>query len=370
MPSQYNHPIYELTRGRTVESVHHGALAVVDTAGNLLAWYGDPDCVTYLRSSAKPLQILPFLENGGQTYYHLSEREIAMMCASHTGTDEHAKVLRGIQAKVGIQESDLLCGTHVPMDEATAETLRERKEKPTPNRHNCSGKHTGMLAFARMKIARDNDKDLAYIDPHHPIQKAILETFAAMCGLSVEDVQSGVDGCSAPNFAVPLRKAALAYARLSDPEGGSVLPPARAEVCRLVVKSMIVHPEMVSGPGRFDTRLMEVTHGHLVVKGGAEGYQCVGVLPGAYGLESPALGIAIKIADGDARGKVRSAVTLEVLRQLNLLSPVELDNLEEFGPNLALYNYRKIHIGDGRPVFQLNFAATQSAVAGARRATP
>jgi L-asparaginase II len=363
MNSQYL-PVFELTRGKTVESIHHGGIAVVNTFGDLVAWYGDPDTVTFLRSTAKPFQILPFVERGGVQTFGLSQRELAVMCASHSGTDEHVMVIRGIQAKVGISESELMCGVHEPGDAATRDAMHERREKPTPIRHNCSGKHTGMLAFTR--LTGTSDENLAYIDSQHPIQKVILRTFAEMCGLlpdnsgpdgsGLERIALGIDGCSAPNFAVPLRNAALAYARLCDPETAHVQPPARVEACQAVFSAMTSHPDMVGGPGRFDTRLMQVGQGSIVAKGGAEGYQGVGIKPGVLGFESPALGIAIKIADGDARGRVREAVTLEVLRQLGALNQAQLEALSDMGPSYAVLNWRKIHVGQAYPVFTLHRA--------------
>ena len=348
-------PIFELTRGETVESIHEGAVAVVDAHGRLLAWYGDPDAVTFLRSTAKPFQVMPFIEHGGADYYQLSPRQIAVMCASHSGTDDHVQVVRSIQEKAGIAEAELLCGVHEPIDEGTARSMRQRGENPTSNRHNCSGKHTGMLAYVHMLASQAGDgvEDLPYIDPTHRIQQEILETFANMCALSPEQVALGIDGCSAPNFAAPLRNVALAYARLCDPEEGSVAPVSRAAACHRISAAMMAHPDMVGGPGRFDTCLMEVARGRIVTKGGAEAFQGIGVMPGALGPGSPALGIAMKIADGDARGRARSAVALEVLRQLGALSPDELMALSDFGPRLPVLNWRKIVAGQAYPVFEL-----------------
>jgi len=348
-------PVFELTRGKTVESIHFGAISVVNIHGKLVAWYGDPGTVTYLRSSAKPFQVLPFLENFGSRTYNLSPRDIAIMCASHSGTDEHVSVLRAIQAQTGVKEGDLLCGVHKPFHKPTAKSLIMNNEQITQNRHNCSGKHTGMLAYARMKeLALEKvNLDLTYIDPQHPVQLEILATFAEMCGLAPEDVAVGVDGCSAPNFAVPLCSAAFAFARICDPEMGKILPTERAMACREVVSSMVSHPDMVAGPGRFDTRLMEVTQGRIVSKGGAEAYQGMGLIPGALAPMSPALGIAIKISDGDDRQKVSAAVSLEVLRQLGALSKTEVDELSEFGPGFPVHNWRKVITGQGYPTFSM-----------------
>jgi L-asparaginase II len=352
--TQYS-PIYEFTRGTIVESIHFGSVAVVDVYGKLVAWYGDPKAVTFLRSTAKPFQALPFIQHGGQNVYHLSQREVALICASHSGTDEHVAVVQQIQMKTGVTEADLLCGVHTPSHEPTAEAMRERKEQPTPNRHNCSGKHTGMLAYTRMlDLSEHLDAGgLDYIDPQHPIQREILSTFAEMCDLLPDQVSKGIDGCSAPNFAVPLRNAALAYARLCDPETGGVSPTERASACRKITSAMMANPDMVGGPGRFDTRLMEVGQGRIVAKGGAEGYQGVGLMPGALGPGSPALGIALKISDGDLKSRARPAVTLEVLRQLGALSSSELGLLSEFGPAAPVHNWRKIVVGRARPSFEL-----------------
>ena len=350
-------PVLELTRGETVESVHQGAVAVVTATGDLLAWYGDPKLVVFLRSTAKPFQAMPFLARGGAAHYGLTPREVALICASHSGTDEHVEVIRSIQAKTGVAENELLCGAHYPFYEPAALALRERKEIPGSNRHNCSGKHSGMLAYVHMKRERGENwgEDIDYIDPLHPIQAEILQTFAEMCDLPVEKVALGIDGCSAPNFAAPLYNAALAYARLSDSQAGRVQPPERAMACHLIVTSMMANPDMVGGPGRFDTHLMTVCSGKIVSKAGAEGYQGIGLLPGALGPGSPALGIALKVADGDGRGKVRPAFSMEVLRQLGALRPDELEALAAFGPSNAVLNWRNIIVGRSYPTFSLNW---------------
>lgn len=356
-------PVFQLTRGRIVESVHFGAIAVVDSQGNLISWAGDPYTVMFLRSSAKPFQVLPFLEAGGQTEFHLTPQEIAMMCASHSGMDEHVYVIRNIQQKTGVSESELLCGVHLPYHKPTADVLQQRGEMPTPNRHNCSGKHTGMLAFSRMLHKTDQISNLPYIHPDHPVQSAIKTEFAEMCGLPVDQIESGIDGCSAPNFAVPLYNAAFAFARLCDPQQ---LGGARVQACQTVTAAMTTYPEMIGGPDSFDTLLMQATQGRMVVKGGAEGYQGVGLLPGCCGPGSPGIGIVFKISDGDLkghnrpvgdpRGHVRPAVALEILRQLGAISASELDGLVEFGPIFAVKNWRQIDVGRASPCFSLEFA--------------
>lgn len=336
-------PVLEATRGNIVESLHYGAFVAVDGTGKIVAGQGDTGLVTFLRSSAKPFQALPFVEMDGDTHFGLTPRELALMCASHSGTDDHVAVLRGMQAKIGVTEADLLCGVHTPYHEPTAKAMLLRGEAPTPNRHNCSGKHTGMLAHARLRGYSTEE----YIRFDHPVQTTILQAFSEMCSVPVDQIELGVDGCSAPVFAIPLYNAALSYARLCDP---SQLEPRRAQACRRITSAMLANPDMVAGPGRFDTRLMTVAGGRILTKAGAEGYQTIGIMPGALYAGSPAIGIAVKAADGDLGGRVRPCVCTALLRQLGALSDEEVAALPEFAPR-PIHNWRGLPVGDLRPAF-------------------
>lgn len=343
-------PVLEITRGQTVESVHFGAISIVDSKGSLIAEFGDPDSVTYLRSTSKPLQVVSFLEHGGLEKFNLTLREIALICGSHAGTDEHMDVLESLQSKVGVAEADLLCGTHPIRHKPTREAMQARGEEPTQNRHNCSGKHTGMLAYARLLGIPGANTQLPYINPEHPVQRNILSAIAAMCELSPVDIKIGVDGCSAPNFAMPLRNAALAFARLCEPVD---MIKERADACYLITEAMTAHPYMVGGPDSFDTSLMTAASGRIISKGGAEGYLGLGLMPGALGSGSRGIGIAIKIADGDPRGRARPPVALEILRQLGVMTAEELISLAGFGPVVQINNWRGIEVGTSRPNFKL-----------------
>jgi L-asparaginase II len=335
-------PIFELTRGGIVESLHHGAVAVADAEGRRLAWYGDPEAVTFLRSSAKPFQALPLVESGAAEAFGFTAREIALACASHAGLDMHLEAVIAMQRKAGVTEGDLLCGQH-PVEGF----------EPRPNRHNCSGKHTGMLALARHRGLSTAD----YVNPQHGIQQTILAAFAEMCGLDATTVIVGTDGCSAPNFAVPLRAAATAFARLADPERA---PGPHVAALKTIFSAMTAHPEMVGGPGKFDAELMHARPGEIAAKGGAEGYQGLAVRAGAAGPGSPALGVAIKIADGTSRAV--HAVALEVLRQLGVVGEADLERLAGFGfgPRLPLKNWRGLVVGEARTCLQLSVTSDQS----------
>ncbi len=349
-------PLFEVTRGDVVESIHYGSVAVVDSNGRLLASYGDPQVVAFLRSSAKPFQVLPFVEGGGVEYYGLTPRELAIACASHEGSDLHVQTVESFQKKSGVDETSLQCGIHMPGDVAAFKALVTNGGLPTPNRNNCSGKHTAMLAYARMRdLPLEN-----YLEPNHPIQQDILSSFAMMSQLPVDEIKLGTDGCSAPNFAIPLYHAALAMARLCDPRE---LSSERASACRKITSAMTSYPEMVSAYGEFDEQLMKSADGKIVCKRGAEGYQIAGLLPGVLHAEVPGVGIALKVSDGDPSrsdlnlthsNRVRPAVTLEILRQLGVLTSEQEQALATFGPETSIKNHRGIVTGQSRPIFKLS----------------
>jgi L-asparaginase II len=350
------YPLFEVTRGDVVESVHYGSIAAVDSSGTLISSYGDPNAVAFLRSSAKPFQVLPFVEDGGVEYFGLTPRELSIACASHEGSALHVQTVEEIQKKVGLEEQALQCGVHMPGDVDAFRSLIAGDKQPTPNQNNCSGKHTAMLAYAKMRnLPLEN-----YLDLSHPLQQEILTTFAAMSQLPVHEIRLGVDGCSAPNFAIPLYHAALAMARLCDPRE---LSAERASACRKITSAMTTCPEMVSAYGEFDEQLMREGDGRIVCKRGAEGYQIIGLLPGVLRPDAPGIGIALKVSDGDPSrmaldlthsARVRPAVTLEVLRQLEALSPEQRQSLASFGPVKPVKNHRGLVTGQSRPVFKLS----------------
>jgi len=255
-------PLIEVTRGNIIESVHYGSLSVVSPDGTILVALGDASSPVFLRSAAKPFQALAFIEQGGAAKYDLQPCEIAIICASHSGSDEHIKMLQSLHEKIGITESMLQCGVHPPFDQTAAVKLIREGKPLRPFHHDCSGKHSGMLAFAKMLDAPMGN----YLDPSHPVQQRMLRAFSDMCAVPMTDIELGTDGCSAPVFAVPLPAAALGYARLCHPDE---LETDRALACRCITSSMASCPFMVGGPNRFDSELMAAAEGHLVSKMGA-----------------------------------------------------------------------------------------------------
>jgi len=337
--------LVEVVRGPLVESIHMGAIAVVDSHGQVLFQAGDIDELYYLRSSAKPFQTLPLLENGGAQRFGLTVKEIAITCASHQGTDDHVAALMSMHKKIGLSVDQLLCGVHAAGDRETQFAMRERGEEPNAYRHNCSGKHTGMLA----QCVLGGYSTEAYTDPKHPVQQQILSTFAEMVDVTKEDVVIGIDGCSAPVFAIPLKNAAYGVARLCDPVG---LAADRQAACREASSAMIQHPFMVSGPNHsLDTLLIQAGSGKLISKGGADGYQIVGVLPGVMPDHPEGIGIAFKVLDGDAQGRARGVIVTTLLQSMGVLNEEELQPMKDFlaGP---IFNVAGLEVGSIRSSFR------------------
>ncbi len=335
-------PLVEVTRGGIVESVHYGSCAAVLADGKIFFSIGDIDNPFFLRSSTKPFQTLAFLERGGAEKFDLTLEEIAIITSSHSGTKRHLSVLQKLQKKIGINEEMLQCGTHLPIDMESAKQLLLEGKPLTPNHNNCSGKHTGKLAFARMIGAPEDD----YLDPDHPVERIILSTFAEMCSITPESVVVGTDGCTAPVFAVPLPSTALAYARLCQPVG---LSTERAAACRQVTKAMAAYPFMIAGPHRFDTDAMQVAGGAIICKIGVEGFQGIGVMPGyAKGIDS-SIGIAFKVSDGDMpNNRASGVIALAILKALGVLDDEQVKTLQTYDRR-PVTNWRGLAVGEIRP---------------------
>jgi L-asparaginase II len=352
MPHDQPFPLVEVTRGSIIESTHYGSLAIAQPDGKIVFSLGDISSPVFLRSAAKPFQALAFLEAGGVERYALTEKEIAIMCASHTGTDDHVRVLEALQEKIGITESMLQCGIHAPYHSATAREKMLKGEAFHPNQNDCAGKHSGMLAFAKM-IGAPMD---SYLEPAHPVQQAMLKTFAEMCRVELDSIELGTDGCSAPVFAVPLKASAGAYARLCQPDE---MTAKRADACRVITAAMRNQSFMIAGPQRFDTDLMTVAGGSVVSKIGAEGVNAIGVLPGKAARFKTSLGITIKICDGDLLLRAGCVAAIEALQQLGVLSAEQTLALFDHGRR-PLKNWRGTVIGEIRPSAELVQALTQA----------
>lgn len=300
-----------VVRGETVESIHRGHFVVIDGEKNLLASVGDPDTVTFFRSACKALQALPFLTSGGADRFGFTEDEIALACASHSGEEMHVRVAASMLAKAGFSEDDLRCGTHVPFNEAEAERMLSAGETPTQLHNNCSGKHAAMLAFAK-HIGADPK---SYESMSNPVQQEILKTIAQFAEMPADNIRVAIDGCAAPNFAMPLSAMARCFANLINPPDSSGDNTKRA--CSRIVSAMTSFPELIGGTERLDTILMTAADRQIISKVGAEGVWLCGILPSEK--FPTGVAIALKIEDGDDK-RARPVVAIDLLRRLRVLS--------------------------------------------------
>lgn len=311
----------KVIRGETVESVHRGHLIVLAGDGEVLLSIGDPKTVTYFRSASKPFQALPFITSGAADEFGFSEDEVALACASHSGEPVHVEIAGRMLERVGLKESDLQCGTHLPFNENESERLLRANAEINQLYNNCSGKHAAMLAFAR-RINADTDR---YLLPESPVQQAIFKTVSIFCEVPTEEIEIGIDGCCAPNFAMPLSSMAHGFLNLAAPPDDFADDVVRSAAAR-IVSAMLNHPELIGGSERLDTMLMKAAPGKLISKVGADGVWLCGILPSDQFPKGAA--IALKIEDGDDK-RARPVVAVGILKQLGILS---IDALPELSP--------------------------------------
>jgi L-asparaginase II len=322
--------ILRVERGGVAEATQRGHIVVADREGKVLASRGDPGHLTFYRSCAKPLQALSGLRTGIRSRFGLNGEHLAVMCASHSGEPGHIELVRDLLRRAKVPESALQCGAHWPGHEPSASALRKEYSEPLPVFNNCSGKHAGMLAAAR---ALDAPLE-SYLDPAHPVQQRIRKIIEEFTGRPAIDTTYGIDGCSAPTPALPLVAIARSFAALvTSPD------PNVSEV----VGAMTTNPLVVAGTDRFDTRLMELTEGRLLAKGGAAGLQCTAD-------RETGRGLALKVESGDSPW-IGTAV-VAALAGLGWLKEHELAQLDSFA-HPELRNWRQLKVGTVRAVFQL-----------------
>jgi len=308
---------------------------VVDRDGRLVFAAGDPRYLTATRSALKPLQALPFVAEGGVERFGFEATHTALLCASHSGEPRHVAAVAEMLERAQCSIEDLQCGVHPPLYYTVREELPPAGARFTSLHHNCSGKHAGMLAYCRLCGL----PTASYLDFAHPLQQAIRSAVAYMTGVPESGLRGGVDGCSAPNYAVPLDRLAYAYARLATaaPDGRYGAAAAR------LASAMVAYPEMASGEGRNDLALMRAGAGDWVTKVGAEGVQAIGV-------KSRGWGIAIKVVDGNARGL--HPATVAVLDQLGLLDAARRAALTAWRAR-EIRNDRGLATGRVEPVVEI-----------------
>jgi L-asparaginase II len=259
-----NPVVVEAARGDRIESAHRGAGAVVDADGGVVMAFGDAERAVYPRSAVKALQAMPLVESGAADRLGLSDKEIALACASHSGSDDHVATARTMLGKAGRDEKTLECGAHWPLSEAEARALARSGGAPNALHNNCSGKHAGFICLACAMGVEPQ----GYVAPDHPVQRVVAAAIEAVTGARLSEQMRGVDGCAIPTYAVPLIALARGFARLGT---GNGLSPARRKAAARIRSAVAAHPLTVAGKGPFRRRDHEPARRQRVHKGGRRG---------------------------------------------------------------------------------------------------
>jgi L-asparaginase II len=341
MQHQDTVPLVQTTRGVLVETVHRGAVAVVNTTGQILYAAGNPELKTFMRSASKPFQLLPTIEAGAIEKYDLQANEISVMCASHSGEDYHLQAVRSILRKIGLSEESLQSGPHLPGHLPTQRAMIKQDRQPCAIHSNCSGKHVGMLALCQLKGFPID----GYLELGHPAQQLILKTLAEMADTDPSEIDIGIDGCGVPTFALPIWRIGVLFACLADanPEH----PHRRQQVLAQIRDAMMTEPKYMSGSGRFCAEMMTQLPGEVVMKSGAAGVY-------GLGLVRSGIGLAVKVENG--QGEPRQTTVLETLRQLKTLGSISIRGETEalwrkFCPSIR--NFHRQKVGKTELTFQL-----------------
>ena len=333
------HPdLVHVLRGSTLESLHRGALAIVDADGGLLCALGDVDRPVFPRSACKLLQALPLVASGAAQAWGLSDEELALACASHGGEPRHTAAAASMLAKAGLDAAALECGAHWPSFDGALKALARAGQEPGALHNNCSGKHAGFVCVGCL-MARATGREPAefvrgYLRPEHPVMREVSAALAAVTGADLARAPVGTDGCSIPTYAIALRQLALGFARVASGLGLSAEHARAALRLRQAVASA---PFFVAGSGRFDSRVMQALGQRVCCKVGAEGVFCAA-------LPEQGLGVAIKIDDGNnsRAAEVVMAAVIEALVRLD--NDAERDLLRGLS-DLPLRNWNRIEVG-------------------------
>jgi len=329
--------VAKVYRGPIVDLTHQGHIAVVNYKGELLYSYGNPNRVTYIRSSAKPIQAIAAVESGAIDEYGITKQELALICASHNGEKIHTDTIKNILKKAGLSIANLQCGTHPSLNPDIAALLKEEGVVLDNANSNCSGKHSGMLLGSKMM---GDDLD-SYLNINHPVQQRILKTLSEVCEYDAKDIIIGTDGCGVPVHALPLNKYAHGLAKLSKPE---VFEKKREESVKRIIDAMVSFPYMVAGQGRLCTDLMATCKGKLFAKVGADGYYAIGII-------GKGIGLTFKCEDGKI--PIVEALAVHTLYKLGFITKEEFDALEKYH-KIEVKNHRGETVGHTDFDFELN----------------
>ena len=314
----------EIWRGSYLESVHTGMAVICDKDGEISHQWGNPNALILPRSSAKMMQAIPLIISGAEKKFSIGEDLLALACASHNAAEIHLSRVLGWLSHLGFSETDLRCGPQPSKDPFVKKQMLEKGQSPCQIHNNCSGKHAGFLSVSRHLNAGPE-----YTDPDHPVQLMVMDVFQELTQNKVDGIT--IDGCSAPNPAIPLYSLAKAMSWFATAHNRD---DQLSKAALKIRTAMVNYPELVAGELRACTNLMKACEKKAILKTGAEGVFAA-ILPE---LEK---GIALKIFDGGTRASECAIASL--LIQLGVLNPNHPTALAY--THAPILNWRKIQTG-------------------------
>lgn len=322
-------------RNGILENIHPGHICGVDVSGNVKYEVGDSGHQTFLRSAFKPIQAIPAITHHIQEHFKLTNRETALIAASHRGEAFHIEELEKLMDKVGVSEDDLLCQPTYPLNPAAKDNALQNNLPKRKLYHNCSGKHLGMIALAKVLGVGTE----GYFEPEHPVQQEILNALSAVSGYDVKKVSTGIDGCGVPVYALPLQSIAAVYLRFARPE--LIKDHSIREAVNKISSVMNENPDIISGTNAICTSLL--MDENIVAKGGAQGVYC-------FGLKEEKLGFSLKVMDGTE--EEWPLIVAAIMEQIQYKNKETIQRLYHLS-NKDIYNDNDKLVGHKEAVFKL-----------------
>ena len=320
--------LVEVWRGDLLESVHQGHAVIVGADGGIIEAWGKPETIIFPRSSSKMLQAMPLIESGAADAFGLTSSQLALACASHLGAKHHVEHVNRWLKDLDLTDDALRCGPEPSRDSQYRDEMTCSGDPVCQVHNNCSGKHSGFLT-----LNKHIGGGAEYVDPAHPIQMMVREATESLTG--EDSAGYGIDGCSAPNFAMSLHGLGRAMAFYATAAERNDL---RSKAAARLTDAMRKHPELVAGEGRACTELMRAMDGRVAIKTGAEGV-FIGIVP------EKKIGIALKIADGGTRAS--ECVMASLLARVGVLDPHHPAARARI--HAPIHNRRGIHAASVRP---------------------
>lgn len=327
--------LIEEYRGQVLENVHRGHICGVSSQGLIEYYAGDVDHMSYFRSSAKPIQVLPLLVHGFDMKFNLTDREIAVMAGSHRGEDFHIRAIESIMKKIGVTEEDIICKPTYPGNEKARGHIFNKNSPARKIYHNCSGKHLGLMALCK-GLGCGIEK---YWHIDSPVQREILKYLSLTAQYPQEDIKTGIDGCGVPVFAMPLKFLANSYLRLACPD--LIINQSLKAAADKITNIMNDYYEMITGTNFICSTLL--TDRNIVAKGGAKGVYC-------FGLKNERTAFALKVMDGSEEGW--PLIIASILEQINYKNRSTIQKMYDLAP-IKIKNDNDKIIGYNKVCFKL-----------------